>query len=114
MVDNDRIGVGIPSALAILEFLWDGQFLDVIWALEDVDVQASAHVPGDVTMQWPDTGIILVPLENNVAGCTVGQTSLHQLDITTLGVVCMGDGSVPFTNTLGKDMVIVAVKMLED
>lgn len=65
-------------------------------------------------MQGPDTGIVLVPLDDDVACGTVEQTGLHQLNVTTLCVFWIGDGPVPFADTLGKDVVIVAVKMLEN
>lgn len=87
--------------------------MNVLWALKDVDVQTSTDVPCDVTMHRPDTGVVLVPLENDVAGSTIEQTGLHKLNVTTLCVVCVGDGAVPLTNAFSENMVIVAVKMLE-
>lgn len=69
-------------------------------------------MPCDMAVKGPDTGVILIPLENDVARRTIEQTRLHKLDITTLCVVCVGDSSVPLTNTLGENMVIVTMKML--
>jgi hypothetical protein len=72
-------------------------------------------MPRDVAMQRPDTGVILVPLENNVAGgdgCAVEGAGLHELDVTALSVVWVGDGAVPFADAFGEDVEVVAVEML--
>jgi len=88
--------------------------LDIIWSLENVDVQASTDVPRDVAMHWPDTGVVLIPLEHNVTrgdGSAIKGTRLHELNVTSLGVVCIGNRAVPFTNTFSKNVEIMTVKM---
>jgi hypothetical protein len=63
-------------------------------------------------MHWPDARVVLVPLENNITGSTVGETRLHKLNITTLSVIGVDDSAIPVANTLSEDVEIVTVEML--
>jgi hypothetical protein len=93
--------------------LWNIKLLNVTWSLKNIDIQATADVPCDVAMHWPDTRVVLVPLKNDVAWSAVGKTGLHKLNITTLGIGCVDDSAIPLTKTLSENMEIVTVKMLK-
>lgn len=75
-----------------------------------VDIQSSAYMPSDVAMKRPHAGVVCVVLQDEISrsGCAAGLNELH---ITTLSVALMGDGSIPGSYTLGKDIEIMAVEM---
>ena len=78
--------------------------------LNCVDVQPSAHVPCDVAMEGPRAGVICVVLQDNVCR-PVWSPTLNQLGITALGVRLVGDLAVPFSETFGEHVEVVAVQM---
>jgi len=50
LVDNDRVGICVPASLSVSHRLRNVELLDVIWSLENIDIQASADVPRNVAM----------------------------------------------------------------
>ena len=78
--------------------------------LECVDVQPTAHVPCDMAMEGPRAGIIGEVLQDNV--CRPGRgATLDQLRIAALRIRLVGDFSIPFAETLGEHVEVVAVQM---
>jgi len=53
----------------LLDRLWEWA-LELVWLLNDVDVQTLGHVPGDVAMEWPYTWVVLSVLDDGVGWCT--------------------------------------------
>jgi hypothetical protein len=94
----------LPVVTGILDCLWDLDLLDIIWALEDIDIETGGHVPCDVAMQWPDTGVVSLKLDHSVswrAGVWIGFA--QDLNVTTGWVGWVGDGSIPNAIAFGED-----------
>jgi hypothetical protein len=100
--------------------------LDIIWSLEDVDVQSSTDMPCNtgiwleltilgmkylLAMEWPNSWIILSPLKYNISRSTGIFSSLNKLHISLLSIAWVSDLSVPGTNTLSQDVEVVTVKL---
>lgn len=83
---------------------------DVVRPLEDVDVKTSRHVPGDVAVERPDTGVVKIELHNDVRGRRTGVSGRRQnVDVATLRVAGVGDNAVPGAKALREDIHVVAV-----
>ena len=81
--------------------------------LEDVGVKASGHMPCYVAMERPDTWIVRFPLqdlrhemsvETNESIVSLWYTyevtiCWHNLNVTSLWVVCVDNGTVPRTSS---------------
>jgi len=109
LVDKVAVGPGIPCRAKISCNLWEGLLSNVGWSLQDVNVQTTADVPGNVAMGGPDSWIILSPLENNVRWSGGVWSRANELDVAHLRVAGVGDCAVPCTNTLIKDMEVVTM-----
>jgi len=83
-----------PVAAGVKDVLCELELGNVIGTLHHVDVETARYVPGDVAMEWPDTWVVHVDLTDHEA------TGNELLGITTLRVLRVDDGSVPFTDTL--------------
>lgn len=62
-------------------------------------------------MEWPDTRIIHVDLDNNIARDRGTLGGLDKLNITTLGIIGVGDVAIPGAESFGEDICVVTVKM---
>lgn len=79
--------------------------------LDGVDVQARAHVPGDVAMEGPRAWVVRVVLQDDVPGLAGCVGTLDQLRVATLRVLLVGDFTVPRSLTLCEHVEVVAVEM---
>ena len=78
--------------------------------LNRVDVQSPANMPRDVAMEGPRARIIGVVLQHNV--CRVrGGAALDELRVAALRVLLIRDDAVPFAETLGEHVEVVAVEV---
>ena len=97
----------------LLDRLWEWA-LELVWLLNDVDVQTLGHVPGDVAMEWPDTWIVLLVLDDGV-GWLVGDNGTEWWDTEgvtddSAGWVTLDD-AIPGDRTSGEDIEVVTVQM---
>jgi hypothetical protein len=112
LIRDVAVGPCVPRLANITGHARKREGLDVGWALEDVDVQAAGYVPGDVAMERPHAGVVLLELKHDIrVGSRVsgGLGWLEQLNVSHLGVRWVDDGAVPVTETLSKDVEVVSV-----
>lgn len=107
LLHHIRVGVCRPVSTRLSHDQGDGHiFLDIDRALQDIRIQATRNMPGDVAMEGPDAGVVGVDLPYDVA---VGREHLH---IAPQRVVGVGDGgAVPVPGSFVQDKHVVAVKM---
>lgn len=104
LVRSDGSSEDLPVVTSVLDCLRDLDLLDVIWTLQDVDIKTGRDVPGDVAMQWPDTGVVCLELDHGVGwGASIGVGFAQDLNITAGWVGWVGDGSIPDAISFGKD-----------
>jgi hypothetical protein len=87
---------------------------DVVWSLDDVDVQTLGHVEGDVAMEWPDTWVILLVLDDSegVEARNWASTEWTKTEsVTNDSAGWVGDSARPVSETRSKDIEVVSVKM---
>ena len=119
MVNNVGAGEGVPVSASLRDSIWDAGVAggQSIRLLEQIDVQASTDVPGDVAVEGPHARVVGFVAEHDVAwGDLAGGLDLAGLNdehIATVGVAGVGGlgGAVPFANTGVDDPEVVAVKM---
>ena len=110
LVDNVLRRVRVPRIARVLDHGRQHFLLDQGVLLDRVDVQAAADVPCDVAMEGPRARVVGVVLQDDV--CRVrGSAALDQLRVAALRVLLVRDDSVPFPETLGEHVEIVAVEM---
>lgn len=68
--------------------------INFIRLLHEIDVQASADMPGDVAMERPHAGIVGVVLNDQIP------VALDLLHVAALGVGVTGDSAVPCSDAL--------------
>lgn len=100
-------GPGAPVLANLVNLGGDLELSDLVGLDDELREQTSRGVPSDVAMEGPGTRVLLgVELHDHVA------VGADLLDVTTLGVGGVGDGSVPGQAvTLGEDIHVEAVKM---
>jgi hypothetical protein len=81
----------------------------------NIDVQSITHVPSNVTVERPDTGIVSNKVQNDVtlsAGFPVIWISrVNDLGVSPLGIVRTGNSSIPFSSTLSHNPKVMTVEM---
>ena len=73
--------------------------------LHGVDVEASTDVPSDVAVERPDTWVVSVVLDDDVA------VWLQKLDIAALGIFDVHNLPIPSSHTFRQHVEIVSMKM---
>lgn len=107
LVDNSRVSVISPITASLRHDIWNLHLVgDIRRVNEQVDVHALANVPGNVTVERPETPVVKLDLNNEVA------VGLDELSIATLRVrrVCDGD-TVPSSETLTEDLHVEAMNV---
>ena len=103
----------IPIITRLLHHIWQFYLRDILRLFDSIDIQASADVPSDVTMEWPNTRIVGLVFNDQVACLGLRLPPGHNLDITPDWVRRVGslNSAVPGLGTLREDPEIVAVEM---
>ncbi len=84
-----------PVATGLRHDRWDWHILDnLIRPFEQVDVQTSRHMPSDMAVEWPDTGVVRVDMDDDVAGFGVTDGDGQDLHVSSLRVRGVDDGAV--------------------
>ena len=104
---------GKPVAALLGEFVsGDVQVHDVRRAFEELNVHAAAKMPSDVAMERPETGVVLVPLCDEVRRYVRSWREAEQDSVTTDRVIRIAvGGAIPQTVTLGDLEHVVPVKV---
>ena len=89
----------------------DPQPANIIRTLHNINKQAATNMPGNMTVEGPNSGIILGPLQDDVAGTAVHVGRGQDLDVADLGVVDVCDAPVPEAGARGEDEEVVAVQV---
>lgn len=99
-----------PRDTGLLDAVRQHALLQQRLLLDGVDVQARAHVPGDVAVEGPDARVVRHVLQHDVprGGRGAGLDDLH---VAALGVLLVGDGAVPGADALGQDVEVVPVQV---
>ena len=101
-----------PVDTSLRHDLRQDALLQQVSRLDGVDVQAGADMPGNVAVERPDAWVVGVVLQDEITVLAGGRAAgLDELHIAALGVVLMGDLSVPFADPFRQDVEIVAVQM---
>ena len=119
LVNNVSASEGVPVGASLRDGIWDTRVAggQSIRLLEQIDVQASTDVPGDMAVEGPHTRIVgLVAKHDEAGGDLTGGLDLAGLNgehVATVGIAGVGGlgGAVPFANTGVDDPEVVAVKM---
>lgn len=104
-----------PLAASFCHDRRNNPLLDGSRLLHEVDVETRANVPGNVAVERPDARIVRVVLNHHVtradSAVSVTVSRLQDLHVAPLGVLDVGDGSIPCTDAFGEDVEVVAVEM---
>lgn len=90
----------VPSKTILSHTIWYDPLLQERLLLDGVDIQSSADMPCDMTMEGPYARVVCLILQNNISRGG-SRTTLHELYITPLSVLLMDDLAVPGSNALG-------------
>ncbi len=56
-----------PIAARLRHYRWDFHVVrDGVWILEDHPGHTGAQMPGDVAVEWPDSRVVLEPLDHDI------------------------------------------------
>lgn len=72
--------------------------------------EAQTRVPREMAVQGPDAGVVLAPLQHEIAG-DQGGARRHDEDVAALRVGGADDGTVPFAEADGEHLRVVAVEV---
>jgi hypothetical protein len=128
LVDKVRTGPSGPSFASISEASWESKLLNIVWAFNNINIEAAAYVPSDtrtfvsyyyscdisihlLAMEWPDSWIVLSPLNDNEGWNGGALSRAQKLNVTHLGVIGVGYNTVPVTEAFRKNVEVVAVKL---
>jgi hypothetical protein len=111
LINKVVAGPSIPRSTYLCSGGWENLSGNISWTLKDLNVQASADVPGNVAMEWPDSWIILSPLQNNIRWGVGILCWADKLNITALCIVRVGDDAVPSAEAFCENVIIVSVKL---
>jgi hypothetical protein len=105
LVYNSGVGVCRPITAGLSHDIRNLHLVGNIRRIDQqVDVHAFADVPGDVTMEGPDTPVVKLDLDNEEP------VGLDKLSVTTLRVIRIGDGdAIPSSDALVEDLHVEAV-----
>ena len=103
-----------PVTACLRDGGWDNALLDQIDLLHGIDVETCAHVPSNVAVKRPDTGIVGVVLNDQVrrhdgtVDYARGQQDLH---ISSLRVLDVSNSTIPLADAFSENVEVVAMKM---
>lgn len=101
------MGPGRPVLADISDSGRNAELLDLLGLNQQLGEETGGGVPGNVAVEGPDTRVLVgIELHDHVAAGT------NLLDVAALGVLGVGDGSVPSQAvTLVKDVHVETMKM---
>lgn len=106
LIDNVPIAPGVPCCASLIYgLLYAWLPLNIIWALQDVDEEACADMPGYMTVEWPDSRVIRGELHNQVSAG--GQESR----VPSNWILGVDNSSIPLPVAVRKDLVVMPVQM---
>jgi hypothetical protein len=83
---------------------------DVIRTLQKIHIQTGTDVPGQVTMERPDAGVVQDEIDHHVPDSNALHTGLEYMGVSPHGVV-EADGAVPLAQPFGNNPEVVSVKV---
>lgn len=99
------VGPRTPVLASLRYRTWDVVVLDLVRTLDNVDIQASTDVPGDVTVEWPHTSVVGEELHDDVGWCSIRLCLLEDLRVTTIWIAWIGNGAIPSAKAFGEDLI---------
>jgi hypothetical protein len=107
LVHNSSVGKFRPVTASLSHDIRDLHLVGDIWRVDkQVNVHAFADVPGNMTVEGPDTPVVKLDLDNKEA------IRLDKLSITALRIIRVGDGdAIPSSDALVEDLHVEAVNV---
>jgi hypothetical protein len=107
LVHNSGVGELRPVTASLGHDIWNLHLVgDVRRVDKQVNVHALADMPGDMTMEGPNTPVVKLDLDDQEA------VGLDKLSVTALRILRVGNGdAIPSSDTLVEDLHVEAVNM---
>ena len=101
-----------PLATSLRDNLRQHSLFNQSVLLNGVDIQPCADMPRNMAMKRPYSRVVCVILKHKIPGHgAIPVRRLHQLHVSSLGVMDVLNGAIPGAGALGEDVEVVAVKV---